>query len=101
MANAAIYTHVQVFVGIYAFISFGVELLGHILVLHLTLFFFFFFFFWLPLWHVEVPWLGVELELHLLVYTPFMAMPDLSYICNLCSSLWQHLILNPRCEARD
>ena len=29
------------------------------------------------------------------------ATPDLSHICNLWGSWWQHLILNPLSEARD
>ena len=28
------------------------------------------------LWHMEVPWLGVELELQLLAYMTATAMPD-------------------------
>ena len=34
-------------------------------------------------------------------YTTAMATLDLSHICNLCFSLWQHQILNPLSEARD
>ena len=53
--------------------------------------------------HVEVPRLGVELELQLLVYTIATAMWDLSHICNLYHSLipWQCLILNPLGKSRD
>ena len=40
----------------------------------------FFFFLGLHLHHIEVPRLGVELELQLLAYTTATAMVDLSYI---------------------
>ena len=50
---------------------------------------------------MEVPRLGVELELLLLAYTTALAIPDLSHICNLARSLWQRWILNPLSEARD
>ena len=50
---------------------------------------------------MEVPRLGVELELQLPAYTPATARPDLSRIFDLHHSLWQHQILNPLSEARD
>ena len=53
------------------------------------------------MWHMEVPRLGVESELQLQGYTIATGMPDLSHICNLHGSLWQHRILNPLSEARD
>ena len=64
-----------------------------------TFFFFFFFFFFLVflgphLQYMEVPRLGVELELQPLDYTTITAMQDPSHICNLCGSSWQHQILN-------
>ena len=43
---------------------------------------------------MEVPRLGVELELQLLAYITATAMPDLSPICNLHHSSWQPRILN-------
>ena len=49
---------------------------------------------------MEVPRLGVESELPLLVYTT-AAAPDLSCICNLHHSSWQRWILNPLSRARD
>ena len=52
------------------------------------------------MWHTEVPRLGVESELQLQGYTTATGMPDLSHICNLHGSLWQHRILNPLSEAR-
>ena len=55
----------------------------------------------LPLRHMEVPKLGVELELQLLTYTTATAMPDPSQLCNLCCSLQQHQVLNPLSKARD
>jgi len=51
--------------------------------------------------HTEVPRLGVELELQLSAYTTATAMPDLSCICDLHHSSWQHWILNPLSKARD
>jgi len=50
---------------------------------------------------MEVPSLGVELELQLLAYTTATATLDPSYICDLCCSLWQCQILNLLREARD
>ena len=44
---------------------------------------------------MEVPRLGVELELQLLACTIATAMPDPSYICNLHHSLQKYQILNP------
>jgi len=41
------------------------------------------FFFFKGCTHVEVPGLGVELDLWLLAYTSAMAIPDLSLVCNL------------------
>ena len=65
----------------------------------------FFFFFlcclWPHLWYIEMPRLGVKLELQLLTYTTATAMQDLSRICNLHYSSQQHQILNPLSEARD
>ena len=45
--------------------------------------------------HMGVPRLGVELELQLPAYTTATAMQDLSHLCDLHHSLWQHQILNP------
>ena len=50
---------------------------------------------------MEVPRLGVKLELQLLAYTTTTAMQDPSHICNLHSSLRQRQFLNLLCEARD
>ena len=49
---------------------------------------------------MEVPGLGVELELRLLAYATATAMPDLSWVCDLCRSSQQCQILNPVSEAR-
>ena len=52
--------------------------------------------------HMEVPRLGVELELQLPAYTTTaIAVLDLSCVCGLYHSSWQHRILNPLSEARD
>ena len=56
---------------------------------------FIFFFLQLHLWHMEIPRLGVELELQLPACTTATATPDLSRICNRHCSLWQCWILNP------
>ena len=50
---------------------------------------------------MEVPRLGVELELHLPAYAIAIGMSDLSCICDLHHSLWQCQILNLVREARD
>ena len=57
----------------------------------------FFHFLWLYLWHMEVPELGVYLEL--LAYATDTLNP--SCICDLCCSLQQCLILNPLSKPRD
>ena len=51
----------------------------------------------LHLWHMDIPWPGVELELQL----PAYATRDLSHIWDLCHSLQQYWILNLLNEARD
>ena len=43
---------------------------------------------------MEVPRLGVELELQLPAYTTATATQDLSHVCNLYHSSWQYQILN-------
>ena len=63
--------------------------------------FFSFFFLGLHLQHMEVPRLGVELELQLLTYTTAAATTYPSHICDLHHSLWQCQILNSLNEARD
>ena len=50
---------------------------------------------------MEVPKLGVELELQLLAYTTATATQDLSHVCNLHHSSLQHWILNPLRKTRD
>ena len=67
----------------------------------LFIYFLSFVFLELHLLHVEVPRLGVELELQLLVYTTAIATPDPNHICDLHNSSWQCWILNPLIEARD
>ena len=47
----------------------------------------------LHLWHVEVRRLGVELELQ--VSATATAARDLSHVCDLHHTSWQHQILNP------
>ena len=51
--------------------------------------------------HMEVPRLGVELELQLLACTTATATLDPSCICEPDHSSWQRNILNPLSEARD
>ena len=50
---------------------------------------------------MEVPELGVELELQLLAYATGTAMQDLSHVCDLHHSSQQCWILNPLSGARD
>ena len=62
---------------------------------------FFFVFLGPYLRHMELPRIGVESELQLLVYPTATATPDLSYVCNLHHSSRQRWILNPLSEAKD
>ena len=71
----------------------GAGLLDHMVVL------FFFSFLGLHPQHMEVPRLGVKLELQLPAYAT--AMGDLSLVCDLHHSSLQHQILHPLSEARD
>ena len=48
---------------------------------------------------MEVPRLGVKLELQLPAYAT--AMQDPSHVCDLHHRPWQHQTLNPLSEARD
>ena len=50
---------------------------------------------------MEVPRLGVKLELQLLVYATAKAMQGLSRVCDLHHSSQQLGILNPLSKARD
>ena len=50
---------------------------------------------------MEIPWLGVELELQLLTYPTATAVPDPNHVCVLHHSSWQRRILNPLIKARD
>ena len=50
---------------------------------------------------MEIPSLGAEPELQLLVYTTARATQDLSHTCKLHHSSWQQRILSPLSEARD
>ena len=65
------------------------------------LFLFCFFFLGPHPWHMEVPRLGVEGELQLLVYTTGTAMQEPTHVYNLHKSSWQRRIHNPLSEARD
>ena len=50
---------------------------------------------------MEVPKLGVQLELQLPAYTTATATPDLSRVYDLHHSSQQHRVLSPLSEARD
>ena len=50
---------------------------------------------------MKVPRLGTELELQLPVHTIATATPDLSLICDLHHSSWQHGSPDPLSDARD
>ena len=52
-------------------------------------------------WHMEVPRLGVKLELLLLACATATATPDPSCICSLHHSSQQHWMLKPLSKARD
>ena len=64
-------------------------------------FFFFFCFLGLHLWHMEVPRLGIKLDLQLLAYATATAMQGLSHVYNLHHSSQQHRIPDALSEARD
>ena len=55
----------------------------------------------LHMWHMEVPKLGVKLELQLRAYTTATAMQDPCLICDLHHTSWQCWILNPLIRVRD
>ena len=61
---------------------------------------FFFAFLGLHVQHMDVPRLGVEMDLQPLACATATAMPDPSQVCDLHCSPWQHLIFNPLSEAR-
>ena len=69
--------------------------------MHSEVLIYFFFFLGPHLQHMEVPRLGVELELQLPAYPTVTAMQDPSRICELGCSLWQRRIPNPLRKARD
>ena len=50
---------------------------------------------------MEIPRLGVKLELQLPAYATAKATADPSHICDPWHSLKQHQILNPLSKARD
>ena len=50
---------------------------------------------------MDVSRLGVESELQLPAFATAPAMRDLSNVCDLHHSFWQHRILNPLSKARD
>ena len=52
-------------------------------------------------WHMEIPRLGIQLELWLPAYTTVTAMRDLSQVCKLYHSSQQRQILDPRSKTRD
>ena len=63
--------------------------------------FFFFCFLGPHLQHMDIPRLGGKSELQLPAYTTATAMLDLSNICDLHHSSWQHQIPNPLSKDRD
>ena len=66
---------------------------------------FFFVFLGLHLWHMELPRLGIDLELQPPAYTRVTATQDPSHVCDLHHSVHhssqQRQILNPLSKARD
>ena len=50
---------------------------------------------------MEVPRLGVKLDLQLPAYTTATAMRDTSCVCDLHHSAWQRQIVNPLSKVRD
>ena len=68
---------------------------------HFFSFFLFFIFLGLQLQHMEVPRLGVNLELQLLAYATAIATQDPSHVWDLHHSSGHCWILNPLSKARD
>ena len=60
-----------------------------------------YFFLKLPVKHMEVPVLGVELKLQQQAYTIATVTWDPSHICQLHCNMWRCWILNLLREARD
>ena len=60
-----------------------------------------FFFLWPKLWHMEVPGLGVKLELQLRSTPQPQQHQIRAASSTLCHSVWQHQNLNPLSKARD
>ena len=52
-------------------------------------------------WNMQVPRLGVKLQLQLLVYVIATALPDPSCVCNLLHNSLKCWILNLLSEARE
>ena len=50
---------------------------------------------------MEIPMLGVELELQLPAYATAIAMWDPRHVCDLHRSLWQQGMLSPLSKAKD
>ena len=73
----------------------------HIITFCLAFCLFSFYFLWPHLRHMEVPRLGVQLELQLLALATFTATLGASPICHLHCILWQCQILNLLSETRD
>ena len=70
-------------------------------ILYIYIYLFIYLFLGPHLQHMEVPRLGVQLELQLPACITTTAMQDLSCVCSLHRSSWQHLIPNPPSKARD
>ena len=74
---------------------------GFSISISVSMFYYLYTFLGLDSWHMEVPRLGVELELQLPASTTATAMLYLSCVFDLHHSSRQHRILNPLSEARD
>ena len=70
------------------------------IIIYIYIYIFFFGFLGPHPWYMEVPRVGVEMELQLLAYTTVTATWDPSHVCDLHHSSWQRQILNPLSEAR-
>ena len=86
--------YLAMYIGNYKAVFLNVKALDYLLQNH-------FFSVGLHLWHMEVPRLGVYLELQLLAIATATATRDLSFICDLPHSSWQCWILNPLSEDRN
>ena len=104
-ARAHTHTHTDIHTVFYLFFKWSLQHKQFLMILRFlkTLFYIFCvcLFLGLHAWHMEIPRLGIELELQPPAYTTATATRDPSRVCDLHHSSRQRRILNPLTEARD